>query len=223
MRGTARTLSDDVYERLRDSILAGELAPGAKLRPSELRTEHHVSVGVVREALTRLAEQQLVVQEPNQGFSVPPLTRKNLLDITRARIEIEGITVRLAVEQGGLDWETELLAAHHRLERTPMTLDDGTVNPAWTAPHAAFHAKLLQGCDNATLLSICASLFRSSELYRRWAEPGRVHRDAQAEHRAITEAALRHDAEATVRLLQSHIELTQNLALKNIEALRADS
>lgn len=222
IRGTAKTLTGDVFNQLRDQILSGALEPGQRLRPSELRLTYNVSIGVVREALTRLTEQQLVVAEPNQGFSVPQLTRANLIALTEARAEIEGYALRLSIERGDVDWEAAVISAHHKLERTPIRQEDGSVNPAWQAPHAAFHAALRAGCDNPILLALCASLFQSSELYRRWSEPQLVLRDAEDEHREIAAAAVARDTDRAVELLRRHFELTRDLALQNIAALRSD-
>ena len=223
IRGDARTLGADVYQQIREGILNGRITPGSRLRPSEMRTEYNVSVSVVREALTRLTEQQLVVAEANLGFSVAPLSRSHLMHIVEARTEVEGFTIRLSVEHGDLDWETGVIAAHHRLERTAVALPDGGINPEWHGPHAAFHAQLLAGCRNPVLLSICDSLFQSAQLYRAWSDPMLVHRDAAAEHKALAEAALGRRAEEASSLLKQHIERTRDLALENIAALRTST
>jgi len=67
-----RTLNGEIFARVRADILAGHLRPGSRLRPAELAQEHSVSLSVVREALTRLAEQELVHWVPQTGFRVAP-------------------------------------------------------------------------------------------------------------------------------------------------------
>lgn len=221
IRGSAPTLGADVYERLRDQILSGEIVPGSRLRPSELRVQLGVSVSVVREALTRLSEQQLVIAEPNLGFAVASLSRTALEDLIQVRIEVEGFAMSLAVLNGDLAWESAILSSQHTLERTPIAGGDGPVSPEWNAAHAEFHHQLLAGSGNSFLLGLCDSLFRSCELYRRWSDPLLSDRNVVDEHKALAEAAVARDGEKATALLRAHILRTRDLALKNIAALGA--
>lgn len=226
-RGTSKTLGGDVYSQLRDAILRGQVRPGERLKPTVLREEYDVSISVVREVLTRLAEQRLVVAEPNQGFSVAPLTRAHLEELVEARCSIEGPAIRTSVARGDLEWESRVLAVHHRLEGTPIWLErpEKVMNPDWATVHAAFHATLLEACGNGIILGVCASLFDMAELYRRWNEAGEptAARDTVQEHRDLAAAALRHDADAAERLLVEHIRTTRDMALTGIPALARET
>lgn len=217
MRGTALTLSDEVYQALRGQILEGALAPGAKLRSSELKVAFDVSLGVVREALTRLSEQRLVVASPNKGFSVAPLSEKVLRELVQLRMEVEGFAIGLSVTQGDLEWESGVIAAHHRLERTPPKVASGISNPEWANVHAHFHAQLVAGCSNEFLTQLCDSLFRSAEHYRVWSDPRlEGDRDVAGEHRELMLAAVARNSDRAVLLLREHIRLTGEYALKNL-------
>src|SRR5512143_1792260 len=76
------TRSEQVYTRLRADILAGRLLPGSKLRFADLTKRYECSMSVVREGLSRLAEQGLVQSEPQHGFHVSPLSLDDLVDLT---------------------------------------------------------------------------------------------------------------------------------------------
>lgn len=65
----ASSRSEAIYLDLRQKLLRGEFAPNHRLKLSELRAERGVSVSVVREALTRLAEQGLIQSQPTRGSS----------------------------------------------------------------------------------------------------------------------------------------------------------
>ena len=93
----ARTLSGAVYAEIRSDILAGRYTPGSKLSPRVIATQSKVSLSVVREALTRLTEQGLVVSEPQLGFSVVGLDIDDVRDLSRVRILIEGAALKDAV------------------------------------------------------------------------------------------------------------------------------
>ncbi len=63
----SKTHSEDVYNRVRVEILACRYRPGARLKIQDLCDEHQVSNGAVREALSRLASEGLVLLEPRRA------------------------------------------------------------------------------------------------------------------------------------------------------------
>lgn len=212
------TRAERVYNELRNDTLAGRWYPGQRLPFEELCKRYDASVGVMREALQRLAEQGLVLVEPNRGFRVVPVSEDDLRHLTEARLEIESLTLRLAVEQGSLEWEAQVIASHHRLERTPMTdpAERHGFSSDWVAAHRAFHDTMLEGCENARLRSMAIALRDSFEIYRHWSlEVGRgKQRDVAAEHRRLLDRVLARDAEGAAEALRAHIELTKSLWLE---------
>src|ERR1700745_4415259 len=120
------TRTEQVYDLLRAELLNGGLRPAQELKMGELRETFGVSQSLIRGALTRLTEQGLLVATPQRGFRVRDLSIDDIAELTETRIQIESLALRLAVERGDLQWETGILAAHHRLERTPVPSDDGT-------------------------------------------------------------------------------------------------
>ncbi|MBF6605132.1 MAG: GntR family transcriptional regulator [Chloroflexi bacterium] len=218
-RGPAKTLTEGVYLQLRADVLAGRLSPGEPLKAAEISTRFAVSVAVVREALTRLTEQGLAQSEPNRGFVVTPLSHDVLQALVGARAINDGAALRSSMERGDLDWEANVLAAHHRLAGTPEyeTDDPARITEDWAAAHTMFHASLLQACGNATLLDICARLWSATELYRRWSLPQDARRDVRAEHAALMTAALDRDVPRAVERLLAHMYRTTD-ALREITA-----
>ncbi len=222
----AKSLTETVTSRLRQDILRCALPPGARLLTGALCARFDVSLAVVREALSRLVAEGLVVAEPQRSFRVAPISVDDLHDLTWLRIEIETLALRRAIARATLDWESAVVSALHRLLHTPLYAEGAAppmneapvVNEAWAAAHAAFHLALAAGCGSPSLLAVRASLFDRSERYRRLsaragAEPDR---DLEREHRGIAEAALRHEADAAAALLARHLELTAALTLDNL-------
>lgn len=213
------TRTGSVYATLRADLLAGRIEPGAKLRLAALGSRFGVSLSVVREALTRLAEQGLVTASPNRGFSVVALSRDDLVDLTRTRIDIETLAVRRSVEHGPLEWETAVVGAHHHLAGTPIDAPDGEVNEDWVVAHRRFHRALLAGCGSVRLQAVANGLRDTAELYRIWSR-SLAHdddRDIACEHRRLTELALARDADGTVAALAEHIQRTTDALLRYVE------
>lgn len=217
----AKTLNGEIFARVRSDILAGHLAPEARLRPAELAKEHGVSTSVMREALTRLAEQELVVWVPQTGFRVTALSLEDLEDLTNVRLDIEVLAIRYAVQRGDVGWEGDVLAAHHTLERTRQfdPEDPDRFTEAWAEAHANFHNTLLAGCNSRRFIGIAAELRDGSELYRRWSHAltHDYERDIPAEHRALLAAVLDRDEDAAAELLASHIRHTTDVLLRGTQ------
>ncbi|PJK20078.1 GntR family transcriptional regulator [Mycolicibacterium goodii] len=205
-----------VYQALRADILAGRIAPGSRLGFAALVERYDCSIGAIREALQRLGEQELVIAEPKRGFRVVDISPDDLNDLTEARCEIEVLALRYAVNRGNLEWESTVVAAHHRMERTPMfaPTDPDRFNDEWVLAHAEFHQALLDGCSNRRILATASALRDSAELYRQWSAPQHDRkRDIAAEHRAILDAAVGRDAELACELLTAHIQRTTDALL----------
>jgi DNA-binding GntR family transcriptional regulator len=209
-----RSLGEDVYEALRAEVLFGRRLPGSRLHLRALAEEHGVSLSVVREAVTRLASEDLVVATPQRGFRVRSLSLDDLRDLTWVRIQVETLALRESIAKGDVDWEADLLSAHHRLASTSTQLEDGTPNVGWMAVHGAYHTALCAAAGSPTLERIRRQLFDASELYRYWSAtlPARtvstVRRRAGDEHRDICEAALARDADRAVELMTAHLSAT---------------
>jgi GntR family carbon starvation induced transcriptional regulator len=206
-----RSLVEDVYEALRSDILLGRRLPSSRLQLNELAAEHDVSLSVVREAVTRLASEDLVEATPQRGFRVRSISLEHLRDLTWVRTEIEALALRQSIAKGDVTWEANLVGAHHRLSVTPMYFEDGLGNTEWMAVHGAFHAALAAGAGSPVLERVRRQLYDASELYRCWSgnlpnHPDRTH--VGDEHTAIFDAALARDADLAVDLLTQHLEAT---------------
>ena len=214
---TPASLTQAAYLRLRADLLACRIRPGERVKINDVCRQFAVSLGAVREALARLTSEGLVVAEPQRGFRAAPITADELRDLTMVRIEIEGLCLRRAVALGDLAWESQVVAALHRLSRTPERVADDPrrVTEEFSQAHGAFHAALVAACGSQTLLRVRTQLFAQSERYRRLSVPlAAGERDLNAEHSAIAEAVLARDAVAAVGLMAQHLDYTTRIVLQ---------
>jgi len=202
----ARTLTEEIFERVLADILACRLKPGDKLKVEHLRAVHGVGSSPVREALSRLTAAGLVHAEGQRGFFVSEVSPDDLLDLTRLRIMIEGAALRSSIRNGDRDWEARLLAAAHRLGVDEGTPKQGTtIDPEWEVLHREFHQALVAACDSPRLLAYRETLNDMSDRYRHLAvATGAPGRDPAAEHRMIMTAALERRTELASTLLENH-------------------
>ncbi len=211
---TNKIQADRMYDTLRADILACRLAPGSKLRINDIAAGAGVSLGAVREALSRLSAEGLVRAEAQKGYSVTALSLAELRDLTDARIEIERLCLRRSIERGDIDWETGLVAAWHRLTKThERTVEDGRwLSDKWATAHSAFHLALVGACGSEKLLDLRRQLYEHSERYRRVSTPfDDQDRDIRGEHAAIFQAAIDRRTDEACRLLADHIRATSRI------------
>jgi len=213
--------ADRVHDELRSDILRGRFQPGERLKFAELQHAYGASASTAREALTRLAQQGLVVSKPQSGYSVWPLSLPDLLELTTLRKDVEGLALRYAIERGGLTWQAQLVAAHHVLEQTPQFDESSSggaaVRDDWVQAHKGFHETLLRGCDSPRLYDFACSLRASIDLYLRWSCPAGIpgDRDAAIEHREILEAVVARDQMRGLGVLTSHIQRTTDVLVES--------
>jgi GntR family carbon starvation induced transcriptional regulator len=211
---TSKTQSERIFDAMRSEILSCHIQPGAKLRINEIAEAHGVSLGAVREALSRLGAEGLVIAESQKGYHVTPLSVTELLDLTDARIEIERLALTRSVARGDLDWETGLVGAWHRLSRLDTLRAENTpeLSEPWAVAHAAFHQALVAACGSTKLLQIRLQLYELAERYRRYSAPlANIERDVAGEHRKIFDAAMARDAALAGRLILEHLQLTASI------------
>lgn len=227
MASSNKSLTTLAYDHIRSDILTGVLKPQDRLRITSLAERYNVGATAVREALSRLVTGGLVESEDQRGFSVAPVSRAELLDLTQTRIDVESLALTKAIELGDIDWESSVISAFHRLSKTqPSSIADETAMEAWGQAHRQFHACLLEGCKSPWLLRLTGLLYDRSERYRnlsvRHAATGKHNavaeergRDVQNEHRALMEATIARDAAKATQLLSDHFWATTNIILRS--------
>jgi DNA-binding GntR family transcriptional regulator len=201
---------------LRADLLSCRIPPGSRLKIQDLCQRLSVSLGAIREALSRLTSEGLVVAEPQRGFRAAPISPEDLQDLTKVRVEIDSLCLRRAIELGDVDWEARLVAAFHRLSRMPERAPDDPVRASdeWAEAHGVFHTALVEGCESPWLMRLHRQLYDQSERYRRLSVSVAPRpRNIRGEHQKILDAVLARDADKAVRLLAAHIGATTTILL----------
>lgn len=205
------SLTETTYHRTRAYILSAQAKPDDKLKVADLAAMMGASPSVVREALSRLVSEGLVVAEPQRGFRVSPLEMSDVRYLFDARIQIECACLSGAIRNADLAWESRVVAALHELARTPEErgVREGSVSTHWAATHANFHQALVSTCPNPWYLKIRANLYLHSERFLALAMVSRPpDRDLRAEHTEIVEAAIARDVPAAQALMTLHLNRT---------------
>jgi DNA-binding GntR family transcriptional regulator len=182
------------YDALREAIVRGDIAPGARLVESDMSTTFDMSRGAVRTALIRLEQDGLVVREPHRGARVRRVSDDEAVEILQARAVLEGLAVRQAADRIEEAGAARLRAC---ISRQRELLEQGDLLAASEA-NADLHATLLELSGHATAVRLIHSLNAQTVRYqyRTILIPGRPVASL-AEHADIVEAvSTGHAAEA---------------------------
>ena len=120
----ASSLSEQAYFRLRELIVTLALPPGSVVNERELMERLGLGRTPIREALRRLAREQLVEVYPRRGILVAPVDVRDLAELTEARLALEGLAARLAARRATTDDLEETAALLGELERAADRHDE---------------------------------------------------------------------------------------------------
>jgi len=111
-----RLVAEQAYVELHDRIVTLRLPPGAALREDQLMAELGIGRTPLREAVKRLALENLVAVQPRRGTFVTAVEAADIANISEVRAELEGLAAELAAER--LDPESHAAAARllHEVE-----------------------------------------------------------------------------------------------------------
>jgi len=207
------TLIAKAYKELKNDIIRGHLSPHEKLRVEHLKRDYGVSGGTMREALTMLMADRLVVAEGQRGFRVKAISPAELIDLNGIRILLEQEAIRQSVRNGDEAWEAGVVTTFHMLNKTTQAFaenrDDKDLFEQWEQRHRAFHLALISAAPSEWLRYFLSMAYQQYERYRHLflevANEFNEDRDPKAEHAAIVDAVLMRDADLAAKLIEEHV------------------
>lgn len=213
MNERRRLGTPDIFTDLQRKLIIRHFLPGQRLKPADLAGEYGVSANTVRDVLMRLSLGGLVEFEDQRGFRASHTSVEKRRDITRFRILLENEGARLSMEAGGLEWEAQLSAAHHKLSHIERQIERAEdVEPLmglWSDAEKGFHQTLISACGSDILSETYARVYAQ---FRQ--QMVGIDRDFGSnyfnaiiiEHRAILDAALARDFERCRRAIFDHLK-----------------
>ncbi|MGG5821458.1 GntR family transcriptional regulator [Falsiroseomonas sp. HW251] len=198
-----RDLGQEAYDRIRDAIRDGSLAPGLRLTEIELATRVGASRTPVRQAIARLEAEGLLTRDPRRGLAVTRPDHQQVIELYVMREILEGAAARLAAQHAT---DTELDAMAELIEAEPAVFDDAA---RLAELNQRIHGLLYLAAHNRYLLrgleQIAATISLLPTLLTQDGRAARAHK----EHRAILAALRRRDGEAAEAAARLHAKAAQ--------------
>lgn len=199
-----------LYDQVKSRLLTGEFDPGQRLSADRLRHDYGVSASSMREILFRLSTVGLADFQEQRGFRIPAQSLERQHDLTQFRIFLEQQGARLSIRLGGVAWEAQLAAAHHKLSHIEGAVTGHAADPAllalWTAAERDFHRTLIGACGSEVLKSTHGQIYDQFRQQLITVDRKFVYLPQNvAQHQIILDAALAKDEALTCRSIQDHL------------------
>jgi DNA-binding GntR family transcriptional regulator len=197
----AGSQSEEAYRRILGRIVSLEMPPGSVVNEARLREELNIGRTPIREALQRLARENLVKSIPHRGTFVTDVNITDLARITEVRVVLEAHAARLSAEKGtSSDREAieELLGVLRRGgvtdQRDLMQLDQRIHRLIYRTAHNPFLEATLERYFNLSLRLWYLVLDREIRL-----------REAVEEHLELLQAILAGDGDLAETIMRRHV------------------
>lgn len=193
-----------VFNEIKRKIIAGELAPGERLREANLAEAFNVSRTPVREALRQLSESGLVVFTENQGTRVRIWKKDEILDSYEIREAMEGIAAKRAAMQIS---DSELVALKSLHEKMVALTEQEVVDLEKMAAHnAEFHNRIMTAANSPRLALVVKTVVDIPLVRRTFFRYSRAQLNRSLEHHSEIISALKaHDSDWAFSVMTRHI------------------
>jgi len=151
----ADNLQEQLYQQIREGLLAGRFQPGQRLKIRDLAGEWGTSPMPVRAALQRLVAEGALEGEPQRSVRVPSMTRERYQNIFQVRLGLEGLAVELATPNLSA---ADLATLRDCVARMDVAIEQREVQ-AYLDANSQFHLHLYGACGNPVLLRSIESLW----------------------------------------------------------------
>lgn len=211
------SLNERAYQRIRDMIVHLELPPASVIDEAKLTVELQIGLTPIRQALRRLAMENLVLILPRRGTLVADLNMDNLQKIFEIRLELETLAARLAAERATAAQITQMeqLLAPEMLAHAEGWGESR--NELLIRIDRRAHELLSEAAHNQILADTLDSLY--SHVLRLWyvnLKQVKALDDALAEHWQIVAAVAVGDGESAQAIMRKHISGFQNEVLNQL-------
>jgi len=201
-------LVDLVYQRIKEMILNGIIAPGDKMNKMELSEQLGVSITPINEVINRLTGEKFIEKRGRKGYFVKELTLKDLTEFFTVRAGLEGMAIRLCIEDLP---ENELVEFKHFFTGYHLPLNQEEMKN-YIKEDQMFHEKIIKLCGNSIITDFDQNFCFVMKSYQKGLV--RPPEETLPEHQEIIKAVIEKKSQKAQELLINHL-------LKSMHALKS--
>lgn len=216
------TLSEQIYQILRSDILTQQIRLGEKLTLKSLQERFGVSSTPIREALTRLVEDDLVVSYSNIGVNVIEVGEQDLRELYQFMGDLDGLAILYASTYPN---QKEVLnALGENIKETAVIYGSREMTSReieqWTENSDRFHLIFYDYCRNNRLARAAEKQRSQLTIFSNKYEASREYQISIVKaHEAIYESYKRKQYEKTAAMMRAHLDQSLEYALRYLKEM----
>jgi len=207
-------LGESTYQAIRQSILSCTVSPGSMLTEAALMAQYAVGKSTCRLALARLTQEGLVRSVPRHGYTVVPVTLKDVEEVFALRLVLEPEAARLAA--GKIDAKA-LLRIDRSVRPNNVSKNQGNRIDFFLDANREFHLAIAAASGNDRLVRSIAALF--DEMIRLVALGFNAENDNPQiadDHHQLVEALEAGDGKLAAKITRRHIEKFRDMTMERV-------
>ncbi|HEY0932757.1 MAG TPA: GntR family transcriptional regulator [Trebonia sp.] len=154
---TVPSLGDQSHRILRDMVTSGELAPGERVTERGLAARLNVSPTPIREAISRLTHERLLLRVDGRTLQVAAPSLRHLREMSLVHAALEGIAARFAAEYASREELDQIARAHRSSLSGSGTAAPPGARQAGARQRHEFHELIGRACRNPSLIDMIAT------------------------------------------------------------------
>jgi len=214
-----KSLSDQAHDAIRRDILTARLRPGEAVSEGLLAARLGLGKAPIRAALARLAQEGLVRAQPRRGYTVTPVTLRDVAEVFELRLILEPAAARLAADKADI-------AALKRLDavcEAGYRPGEPETALAFLDANREFHVSVAALSGNRRLADQIGRLLDEMTRMLLLGLFGRDRTGEMAhEHRALIEALAAKDGARAETIVREQIEAARRMVMGALVAGRAE-
>jgi len=201
-------LSEIAYDEIKEMILSGELSQGERIVLEKMSEKLNLSITPIREALSKLAQDDLIRVTPRSGYEVISLTTEDIGDILDIREMLETFALRTAGENVGYFPMESFRDVFKRIHSTQSY-------KKFIEADIKFHESIIALSQNKKLWKLFSHIRNAERILMPPSAKveGRMEK-AVKEHLSILDAIEKKDCDLAIEHLRSHIQRVKSLLLQ---------
>jgi DNA-binding GntR family transcriptional regulator len=209
-------LGSNVYDYVLQQLMSLAIAPDERIGVDRLARELDVSQTPIREALSQLEAQGLVVKTHLRGYrAAPQLSLNQFNDLTELRLLLEPVAAAKVAARIDKKVNKDIAALANAMKKLAAN-ESHEAYSTFAQQDAEFHGLISAACGNALIHEILTERRTHLHLFR-LRFYAQVTHEAVREHAVIVQALQAHDPDAAAAAMRRHIELAHQRFIKSYD------
>lgn len=214
----AKSLQEQTYLAIRNSILSGEITPGERLIETQLAKKLQVSRTPVREAIKQLQRETLAIADKNGGIRVATISVRDAQQLYDCRIALEELAVKEVCQQATAVQIQKIEIWVEKAEQISDEVLTKDQSLQMLEIDYQFHLAIVEATNNQWLVYLLDQVFDKMKLLRiQTTQYNPKVLEIRTEHRQVYDAIAKKSPKKAVTLIRKHLLASKARVIQELQ------